>query len=58
VSATPSYDVLVRRNDLRELRVDEHPAPSATGLAPGSASLPVDGRGRPEQGNVLALTDA
>jgi hypothetical protein len=42
VSTTLSYDVLVRRGDLRELRVDEHPAPSETALAAGSALLRIE----------------
>jgi hypothetical protein len=42
VSTTVSCDVLVRRGDLRELRVDEHPVPSGTGLAPGSAVLRIE----------------
>lgn len=37
-----SIDVLVRRSDLRETRVDERPVPGATGLEPGTAALRVE----------------
>lgn len=40
--ADVSTDVLVRRSDLRETRVDEGPVPGATGLEPGTAVLRVE----------------
>jgi hypothetical protein len=42
VNVNLMYDVLVRRGALRELRVDAHPAPSESGLAPGSALLRIE----------------
>jgi hypothetical protein len=42
MDTSASIDVQVRRTDLRELRVVDGPAPSATGLEPGRAVLRVE----------------